>query len=176
MENEKWKDIDGYEGMYQVSDLGRVRSLKYGKVRVLRPGKNHKGYLQVSLCKDGKQDSFYFHSLVAQAFIENDNIFNTEINHINEDKSDNKVSNLEYCDRSYNLAYNGLRYRRPYPQPKRSKIKSLYNPELSINENIELFKSNGIECCRDTVRRLRKDLGLLKKYRQRKKVLKKYDD
>ena len=170
MENEKWKDIDGYEGMYQVSDLGRVRSLKYGKVRVLRPGKNHKGYLQVSLCKDGKQESFYVHRLVAEAFVHNNNIFNTEVNHIDECKQNNKVSNLEYCDRSYNLAYNGLRYRRHYPQPKRTKIKDLYEPNLSIKQNLEIFKANGIECCRDTVRRLRKDLGLTKQYRHRKTI------
>lgn len=82
--NEQWRDVDGYDGAYQVSDLGRVRSLKYGKVRVLRPGKHRQGYLQVALCQDGKQKSVYVHRIVAQAFIENDDKSKTDINHINE--------------------------------------------------------------------------------------------
>lgn len=159
---EQWKDIFGYDGMYQVSDLGRVRSLKYGKVRVLRTEKNKDGYLLVGLCKDGKIKHFYVHRLVAQAFIPNDNIFNTEINHINEDKEDNKVSNLEWCDRSYNLRYNDLNYRRI---TKIDKIKDLYDPNLSYKQNLELFRANGIECCTETIRLLRKDLGLTKKYK-----------
>lgn len=169
LKNEKWKDIFGYDGMYQVSDLGRVRSRKRGEWKVMRTGKNHKGYLQLALCKDGKQKSFYVHRLVANAFIPNNDKTKNEINHINEIKTDNRASNIEWCDRSYNLAYNGLRYRRIHPNYRRNAIKDLYNHKLSIDDNIELFKSNGIECCRDTVRRLRKDLGLLKQYRQRKK-------
>lgn len=160
---ERWKPIFGYDGMYEVSDLGRVRSLKFGKVRVLRVYKNLDGYLQVALCKGGKIKQSYIHRLVAQAFIPNNDDAKNEINHINEDKSDNKVSNLEYCDRSYNLAYNGLRYRRPHPKYRRNAIKDLYRPDLSINDNIELFMTKGIECSYSTVRRLRKELGLIKK-------------
>ena len=159
---ERWKPIFGYDGMYDVSSLGRVRSLRFGKTRVLRPSKNDNGYLKVSLCKDGKVKQLYVHRLVAQAFIPNDNIFNTEINHINEVKSENRVSNLEYCDRSYNLSYNGLRYRRPHPNYRRNAIKDLYDQNLSYRQNIEIFKANGIECSNSTVSRLRKDLGLVK--------------
>lgn len=162
LEQERWKPIFGYDGAYQVSDLGRVRSLKFGKTRVLRVQKHTDGYLLVVLCKDGKRKSFYVHRLVAQAFIPNDNIFNTEINHINEDKEDNKVSNLEYCDRSYNLSYNGLRYRRPHPKYRRNAIKDLYNPNLTYRQNIEIFKAKGIECGINTVKQLRKELGLIK--------------
>ena len=163
LEQERWKPIFGYDGMYEVSDLGRVRSLKFGKTRVLRVQKHTDGYLLVVLCKYGKRKSFYVHRLVAQAFIPNDNIFNTEINHINEDKEYNKVSNLEYCDRSYNLSYNGLRKRQYHPQPKRSKLKDLYDKNLTYEENLEIFRAKGIECCVGTLYKLRKDLGLTKK-------------
>ena len=161
LKNEQWKDVDGYDGMYQVSDLGRVRSLKYGKVRVLRFGKNHKGYLQISLYKDRKIKRFYVHRLVANAFIPNSDENKTQINHKNEIKSDNRVSNLEYCTASYNLSYNGLRYRRHHPQPKRTKIKELYNPNLTYRQNLEIFKANGVECCEYTLIKLRRDLGLI---------------
>ena len=163
---ERWKPIFGYDGMYEVSSLGRVRSLKFGKVRVMRFGKNHKGYLQICLYKENKVKRFLVHRLVAQAFIPNDNIFNTEVNHIDECKQNNKVDNLEYCDRSYNMTYNGLQQRRTanYNRSnyKRNAIKCLYNPDLTINENIELFKANGIDCSKRTVLLLRRDLGLVK--------------
>ena len=157
---EQWRDIEGYDGAYQVSDLGRVRSLKFGKVRVLRPGKHRQGYLQVALCQDGKQKSVYVHRLVAQAFIPNDDSSKTIINHINEVKSENRVSNLEYCDRRYNNTYNDLYWRRK--GSVRRKIAKLYNPDLSIAYNLEIFKSNGIECSERTVRKLRNDIGLTK--------------
>ena len=163
LDNEKWKDIDGYDGAYQVSDLGRVRSLKFGKVRVLRAYKNRNGYLKVFLSKNGDIKQSYVHRLVADAFIENDDDAKNEINHRNECKDFNRVSNLEYCDRSYNLSYNGLRYRRPHPKYRRNAIKDIYRPDLSINDNIELFMTKGIECSYSTVRRLRKELGLTKK-------------
>lgn len=167
LNKEQWRDIDGYDGMYQVSSLGRVRSRKSGEWRVLRARKNNKGYLLVGLWKDEKKKWFLVHRLVAQAFIENDNIFNTEVNHRNEDKSDNKVSNLEWCDRSYNVAYNGLQQRRYHPKHKRDKVKDLYNPNLTYEQNLEIFRANGIECCTETVLKLRKDLGLTRKYTKR---------
>ena len=159
-DNEQWRDIAGYEGMYEVSSLGRVRSLKFGKVRVLSASKNNRGYLQVVLCKDGKVKHLLIHRLVANAFIPNDNIFNTEINHRNEDKSDNKVSNLEYCDRQYNMTYNDINWRRK--NSVRRKIEKLYDTNLSYKQNLELFRENGIVCSEKTVLRLRKDLGLIK--------------
>lgn len=162
LKNEQWRDIDGYEGMYQVSSLGRVRSLKYGKTRVLRAYKNRYGYLKVFLWKYGKRHNIYVHRLVAQAFIPNDDETKNEVNHIDECKQNNRVSNIEWCDRSYNNAYNGLHYRRRHTNYRRNAIKDLYNPELSINENIKVFMANGISCSRHTVINLRKDLGLIK--------------
>lgn len=155
---EQWRDIAGYDGMYQVSDLGRVRSLKFGRVKVLRPGNNGNEYFRVNLSNGGKIKRLYIHRLVAQAFIENDDETKTQINHRNECKSDNRVSNLEWCDRRYNNTYNDIHHR--HITYKRDKLKELYDPNLSTKQNLEIFKSNGIECCGATVTQLRKDLNL----------------
>lgn len=111
---EIWKWIYGYENMYQVSNLGRVRSVDrdvycevspnklqhiYGKV--LKQGTNHKGYPIVYLSKDGKQKTITVHRLVALTFIENP-LNLPQVNHIDGDKTNNHVSNLEWCDNSYN--------------------------------------------------------------------------
>ena len=102
--NEIWKDILGYEGLYQVSNLGRVKSLKYGKEKILKPRKNTKGYLSIKLYKNGLKKTYYVHRLTAQTFIPNPNDL-TEINHKDEDKENNRVENLEWCDRKYNNNY-----------------------------------------------------------------------
>ena len=162
---EQWRDVEGYDGMYQVSDLGRVRSFKFGKVRVLRPGKTKDGYLRVDLYRNGKYKHFFVHRLVAQAFIENDDETKIYINHRDECKSDNRIWNLEYCTAQYNNTYNDIHHRRIVNRIrsnyKRNAIKDLYNPEMSINENIKVFRTNGISCSSWTVIRLRKDLGLI---------------
>ena len=163
--NEQWRDIEGYDGMYQVSDLGRVRSRKSGEWKIMKQDKSIKGYLNIGLCRDGKRKNISIHRLVADAFIQNDNIFNDQINHINEDKADNRASNLEWCDCRYNINYNDLQFRKK--NSVRRKLKDLYNPNLTWYENIEIFKANGIECCRGTVVNLRKDLGLVRKYTKR---------
>lgn len=159
--NEQWRDIDGYDGMYQVSDLGRVRSHKSGEWRVMKQRKNRKGYLMIDLSLDGKRKNISVHRLVASAFIENDNILNDQVNHRNEDKTDNRSTNLEWCTAQYNSTYNDLHHRTKRSQLKRDKIRPLYRPDLSIKENIELFRANGIECSIDTVIRLKRDLGLI---------------
>ena len=167
--NEQWRDVDGYDGMYQVSDLGRVRSRKSGEWRVLRQRKSGGGYLKVSLYKGGKINQLYVHRLVAQAFIENDDETKIYINHINECKSENRFWNLEWCSAQYNLTYNNIHHRRWINRNdyKRDKIKDLYNPDLTINENLKMFKEQGIECCKETVVHLRKELGLTRKYTKR---------
>ena len=164
--NEQWRDVEGYDGMYQVSDLGRVRSLKFGKVRVLKQGKNIKGYLFANLHQDGKQKNVSVHRLVASAFIPNDDNSKTQINHRDECKQNNKVSNLEWCTPQYNSTYNDIHHRRITnrisSKYKRNRIKDLYRPDITIKQNIALFNEQGIDCSIDTVIRLRKDLGLTK--------------
>lgn len=101
---EEWKDIIDYEGMYQVSSEGRVKSLKYGKERILKPASETGGYLQITLLKNGKSKHYRIHRLVANAFIPN--IENKpEINHIDEDKTNNNVMNLEWSTREENCNY-----------------------------------------------------------------------
>lgn len=172
--NEQWRDIEGYDGMYQVSDLGRVRSLKFGKVRVLRPGKTKDGYLRVDLYRNGKYNHSLVHRLVAQAFIPNDDESKTIINHRNECKSENKLSNLEWCTVQYNNTYNDLHLRKNYHKIT-DEIKPIYRPELSTKENIELFRLNGIECSRRSIWKLRKDLGLINNKTKRDEIKDIYD-
>ena len=107
---EHWKSITGYEGLYEVSDIGRVKSLKYGKERILKPRETYCGYLQVSLCKDGQIKQTYVHRLVAEAFIQNQNNLET-VNHKDEVKTNNTVSNLEWMSLEDNINY-GTRNKR----------------------------------------------------------------
>ena len=105
--NEIWRPIKGYEGLYQVSNLGRVKSLNYnhtGNEGILSPRKNSCGYYNVILHKNKDKKSFRVHRLVAQAFIPNPNNL-PEVNHKSEEKWLNTVENLEWCDKSYNVNY-----------------------------------------------------------------------
>ena len=101
---EIWKKIEGYEGLYEVSNEGRVRSLNYrhtGETKILKPAICYGGYLKVGLWKDGNKKKFTVHRLVARAFLPNILDF-PEVNHIDEDKTNNRVKNLEWCTREYN--------------------------------------------------------------------------
>lgn len=110
---EIWKDIVGYEGLYQVSNLGNVKRLKGYKGRgkgyiveehLIQPSINSRGYQNVILCKNGKTKTFAMHRLVAIAFLDNsDNL--PQVNHKDEDKTNNCVDNLEWCDSKYNNNY-----------------------------------------------------------------------
>lgn len=112
---EQWKQISGYEGFYEVSNLGRVRSVRRtftrsdGKVKtfqgkILSPGKKTNGYLFVGFSRIGKRKAHHIHRLVASAFIPNpeDKPF---VNHKNLDKSDNRASNLEWVTHSQNIQH-----------------------------------------------------------------------
>jgi hypothetical protein len=137
MEKEVWKDIEGYEGLYQVSSLGNVKSLgrrksvaeKGGYYNLgdinLRLG-NRRGYKSVTLCKDGIPKPFAVHRLVAFAFLENKENKKT-VNHINGIKSDNRVDNLEWVSQSEQQIHAikiGLRYKAIGEQSNFSKFKS----------------------------------------------------
>ena len=111
---EEWRDIEGYEGLYQVSNLGRVKSLARVVIRsdgkpntvnekILKYGMN-RGYCAVVLCKDGKKKMYKVHRLVAMAFLRNPHNL-PEVNHKDEDKKNNCVDNLEWCTSLYNINY-----------------------------------------------------------------------
>ena len=97
---EIWKDIKDYEGLYQVSNLGRVKRITTG--RVLKPLKHANGYLMVKLSKNSIVYTKTVHRLVAEAFIPNPE-HKSEINHIDETKTNNNVSNLEWMTRKENI-------------------------------------------------------------------------
>ena len=105
---EIWKDVTNYEGLYQVSNLGRVKSLgfdKWHKGRILKQSFDGKGkYLFVGLHKNGETKQKNVHRLVAETFIPNPNNLPC-VNHINEIKTDNRASNLEWCTIEYNSNY-----------------------------------------------------------------------
>lgn len=104
--NEIWKTIDGYED-YQVSNYGRVKSLNYNKTKqeqILKQTTNNNGYQLVVLYKYGKPKTFSVHRLVANAFIDNSNNL-PQVNHKDENPSNNHVENLEWCDCKYNINY-----------------------------------------------------------------------
>ena len=109
---EIWKDIKDYEGLYMVSNQGRVKSMNYnhsGKEKILKTGTYKSGYLYVVLYKNNKQKHFSIHRLVAEAFIEIPEELKqyigtayVQVNHKDENKQNNNVENLEFCDNKYN--------------------------------------------------------------------------
>ena len=140
---EVWKDIPDYEGLYQASNFGRIKSMdmvlpysRHGKQtqrirkgKVLSPAKMKNGYLRVEMSKNGSHKLNLVHRLVAKTFIPNPNNYR-EINHINCDKSDNNVNNLEWCSSSQNKihAFNNKLYtcEKPILQIKNNKIINEY--------------------------------------------------
>ena len=112
---EEWRDIAGYEGLYQVSNLGRIRSLdryvphktfgtKFCKGVVMATHQTNAGYLAVNLSKENKYTTIDVHRIVAQSFINNPDEL-PEVNHKDENKHNNAADNLEWCDNYYNAIY-----------------------------------------------------------------------
>lgn len=144
---ENWKDINGYEGYYQVSNFGKVMSMghkfkcKDGKVKahkskVLKPCIGSKGYLHINLCKEGTRKSVTVHSLVANAFVENK--FNLkEIDHRNGIKTDNQATNLKWTTRQGNLLSQNWMHKR-----REGKVRGVHH-NLKSNRFISNIYLNG---------------------------------
>lgn len=108
---ENWVDIKNYEGVYQVSDLGRIRSLdrvdsagRNRKGRIIKPSIKPGGYLSLNLCKSGTVVNFNVHRLVAKSFLENEEN-KEQVNHIDFDKTNNCKTNLEWVTGKENLKH-----------------------------------------------------------------------
>ena len=158
---ENWKDIENYEGLYQVSNLGRIKSLERDvyysngtvhhikeKILVQRIEKN--GYQIVSLYKNGKRKDMLAHRLVALAFIPNP-ANKPQINHKNEVKTDNFVENLEWCTASYNALY-GTRIQRCVQNRRSYKLGN--HPQAKPVFCVELNKTF------DCAKRVEEELGI----------------
>ena len=143
-ESEIWKDVAGYEGFYQASNRGNVRSLarvdslgRKCRGRVLKQGYSSSGYLQVSLHKNGKFKNRTVHRLVAESFIHNPNGL-PQVNHRDEVKDNNNVENLEWCDSKYNINYGTRIERVTRAQSKKVKATNIETNEvLTFNSTKE---------------------------------------
>lgn len=150
---EEWRSVVGYEGLYEVSNTGKVRSLPHLRTsgipikgKELTPQKRFKngkveegGHLRVSLTKDGKTKKIFVHRIVAMAFIPNPNKFPI-INHIDENPQNNNVNNLEWCDYKYNSNYGTGRERRVSHTDFVSRSKKYYKKVYQYAPTGELVK------------------------------------
>lgn len=142
---EVWKDITGYEGLYQVSNLGRVKTLKSGKIKATG---NCRGYLYVSLSKNSIYKNYSVHRLVGQAFLDNPDSL-PEINHIDQNKQNNRVDNLEWCSSKYNNRYSNAKKVGCF---KDGKLIKKYDAIADVN--IDGFTtSDVIRCCQNKCNR-----------------------
>ena len=161
MIKEIWKPIEGYNGLYQVSNMGRVKSLERNVVKgkgglykieekILKGSKDKDGYLCVNLSKDGKVKTHKIHRLVAQAFLPNPNNL-PQVNHRNENKTDNRVENLEYCDSKYNNNF-GTRTektQKPILQfTKNGDFIKKWNSATQIQRELGFYNSHISNCCK----------------------------
>lgn len=154
--NEEWRPVSGYEGLYEVSNFGRVKSLPrngtINRERIIKPGL-FKKYLGVSLNKNNKRTSHLVHRLVAIAFIPNPNSL-PQVNHKNEDRLDNRVENLEWCDRQYNINYGTGVERRAIQRRKKIMKLSMdgeticvYNSLTEASNDCNVGIGNISSCC-----------------------------
>lgn len=137
---EIWKDIKGYEGLYQISNTGKIKSIDrcyahkgcnggfyHKKEKILIPAYDKDKYLKVTLCKNGKKNSKSVHRLVAETFISNPNNL-PQVNHKDENKQNNSVNNLEWCTVKYNTNYGtGIE------RSAKAKFKALLQYDLNMN-------------------------------------------
>tara|TARA_B100001146_G_C16190651_1_gene438953 strand:- start:1607 stop:2206 length:600 start_codon:yes stop_codon:yes gene_type:complete len=161
MENEIWKDIPGYEGLYQASNLGRIKNLhrkaKHPKggyrtvrERILKLYYNKAGYQVVKLSVNNKKPLQRVHRLVAFTFIDKPK-GKDYINHKNEIKDDNRVENLEWCTIKYNSSYGTVKDRL---RKKNINMKVISKPILAIKNNITVYFSSMMEAHRSGFHRV----------------------
>ena len=168
--DEIWCDIEGYEGLYQISNKGRVKSLKWGKERILRPMINTSGYYYITLCNDSVKKAFQLHRLVAQAFIPN--LYNKpQVNHLDENKLNNSVDNLEWATAKENSNYGSRNERAgnslsiPILQYSKSgEFIKKWLGALEVERVLGINNSHIIDCCKG---RYKSAYGFIWRYKEK---------
>lgn len=153
--NEEWKDISTIEGLeeykdYQVSNLGRIKSLKKGKEIIRKNGVDKYGYFNISLYANGKHKTFLIHRIVALAFIENTDENKCEVNHIDENKQNNCVWNLEWVTTSQNINYGTRNKRVANVLGKKVfcvELNRIFPSATEVERELSLPQSNISSCC-----------------------------
>lgn len=136
-------NIQDYEGLYAITEDGQIWG--YKRKRFLKPGSDKDGYLQVSLSKNGKTKTFKVHRLVAQAFIPNPNNL-PQVNHKDENKQNNCVDNLEWCDAKYNNGQKSDNNRRR-KAVLCVELNKIYNSLKEASQDLNIDSGNISKCC-----------------------------
>ena len=155
--NEIWKPVVGYEGLYEVSNYGNVKSLNWQntkKEKCLYLKKHNKGYFQVELVKNKKRKMMLVHRLVAEAFLEKQ-VNKTQINHKDYNRKNNNVENLEWCTGSENMIHSALRKKsNPIKRMEKivqydlqGKIIKIWDNCICIKKEKNYHQTSIFECC-----------------------------
>lgn len=163
--DEVWKDVKGYEGLYQISNLGKVKSFpklhRTGSIgyttkeKILKISLTFNGYEKVSLYKEGKKKDYRINRLVAIAFIPNP-LNLPEVNHKDENKINNKMDNLEWCTKQYNLNYGTHRKRQAITRGNKVYQYSTNKEFIKVWDSTREAQRNGFDsghiskCCNNT--------------------------
>ena len=157
---ENWKSVKGYEGLYEVSDLGNVRHIKDGKTTMKTLCPNKRGYVRVQLWKGNKGVHHSVHRIVAEAFVPNP-LGKPQVNHIDENKQNNRASNLEWCTQIENHNHGTINERISASltnNPKRTKKVNAYDDSGTLvfsfasireaNRQLGVNASDITQCCK----------------------------
>lgn len=154
---EIWKDIPEYEGLYQASNLGRIKTLHPGKNKIKNNIKNfrkcHDGYLRVNLYKNGQIKSPFVHKIIALTFIPNPNNYLC-VNHKDENKTNNNVKNLEWCSKKYNNIYS-ITSRRKHignilQYDKNNNFIKKWESVSEASNELNIYRNAIVRCCNNT--------------------------
>jgi hypothetical protein len=148
MKEEIFKDVKGYEGLYQVSNLGRVKSLKYNKERILKLIPDAYGYYRCNLCSNGKPKQFNVHILVAMAFLgHKSNGYKIVVDHIDNNEKNNRLDNLQLITHRENISKDIKGCSSKYVGVTWNKAKSKWQAQIMINGKLKYlgYFTNEIE-------------------------------